>query len=88
VPVPDTQRAYALKENAPELAGYTLAYGEGDTVDVKQLLDDGAGVIVTGDPLLITEFDASAVLKRVAVPDPAKSDKKAEKAANTDGEES
>lgn len=78
----DTQRAYALKESYPldALNGYTLAKGEGETVDVKALLHDGGGTLVTDDSQLISELDRSEVLKRVAVPE--KTTKRAAKAAD------
>jgi hypothetical protein len=54
------ERAFALPDGV-EIAGGSLAYGhDGETVDVKQLLANHNGLIVTDDPILagaLTEMD-------------------------------
>lgn len=63
--------AYALREEYEEtFEGGTLAHGaKSETVDIKALLDEGAGVILTDDAFIQQYLDESPIFKRVAAKD-------------------
>lgn len=92
----DPRRAFALKEAfAEDFSGGSMAFGDGATVDFKQLLDSDehgpAGVIVTDDGNLAAALEDNETFKRVAVPEEVRKTKtrqeKAAEPSSTDGKD-
>ena len=64
------ERAYALKESLKDsFAGGSVAYGDGQTLNVGELLKAGHGYIVTSDENEIAALDGYDGLKAASVSD-------------------
>jgi hypothetical protein len=79
------ERAFALKESAQDLVALGV-HVNGEPVDVKELLDNGDGVLVTGDQPLIDALELVEQLKSVPVP-AAKPKPKSKSTAKSGGKE-